>query len=143
MCKLQPIEVTIVIDTVQFTFQALRHTRKDKTKSSEITFQMGWLHFNPKRREYVQVIAIKGGGSPTLRLRREATKEEVIMMGKNTFFPNGHSKMGALKDMIIELADFRAKLILEEGWTLDIGQQFCHRSETTTLLTYKVEGTLL
>ncbi|XP_071488492.1 uncharacterized protein [Diadema antillarum] len=92
--------------------------RKENARSFEKTFQMGWLHFSPKRRGYVQVKTMKGGGSPILRLRREATKEDLIALGKNTFFPNGHSQMGALKDMVTELADFGAKPINEEGWTL-------------------------
>ncbi|XP_071965523.1 uncharacterized protein [Antedon mediterranea] len=107
------------ISNIKKKFKTKQSTKPKKTKPVDVTVQMGWLHFNMKKKEYTQVRAIKGGGTTTVRTNRYSTIQEIIELGTNMFFQNGNSIFGKLDQMSVHLADYRANVIDTEDWRLD------------------------
>lgn len=96
-----------------------KYSTKSKVKSTTARFQLGWQHFDEKRREYVQVRSNKGGGSLNVMMDRNSTYQCIIDKGKELFFPNGISLKGPLNRMECKLADFMAHQIdPDEEWHL-------------------------
>lgn len=69
---------------------ALKSTRK---------IEIGWLH------EGRQVRKRTGGGTRILTVSKDSTKEDLLKLAKDLFFPNGESKMGKWEEFVGQLLD--------------------------------------
>ena len=72
---------------------------------------MGLMQFNQSKKKFVTVRYAKGGGSRTLDVPVNATKQELIEMGKDVFFADGVSPMGKACDFTFDLAHFKGETV--------------------------------
>ena len=71
----------------------LRSDRVKKNKSvMPINIDLGWKHYNQKKRKYVTVTASNGGGIRTRRVSRDTPVSNLLNICKEVFFPRGRSK---------------------------------------------------
>jgi hypothetical protein len=84
--------------------------KKQKTKTRKI--QLGWLHFNEKKQKFVSVQLIKGGGTRDVDVPMTCTKDDIIKLCMELFFPNGYSEFaGDASELNFRLANFKNEKI--------------------------------
>lgn len=88
-------------------------------KDQKRKVSLGWNHYSLDRERYVNVRLSNGGGSREVSLQSDATKEKVMNVAKNLFFPQGASAFGKASQMQFDLGNFRNEIITslidEEG----------------------------
>lgn len=85
---------------------------RHKNTSAEKTLrkiEIGWLHFY--NNEYHQVRTSNGGGTRHATVEKTTTVAQILELGKELFFPNGHSNKGQADDFTFEVCDFKRKQI--------------------------------
>ena len=85
--------------------------RQKKSVKNDITFSVGWKHFQEDKKAYVQVKKPMGGGTRKLKLMPDASAAEVTEVIKNVFFPGGRNKKVNVNDLTIKLASYEEELI--------------------------------
>ncbi|KAK3703507.1 hypothetical protein QZH41_002223 [Actinostola sp. cb2023] len=90
--------------------------KKDKSSGGQPSvrtrkFNMGWIHYDEKKRKYIPVRYAKGGGSRQLDLPADSSKEDVIVYAKSLFFPDDQSIFGTPSEMDLELGNFSQSVI--------------------------------
>lgn len=96
------------------TFSSLPHNRSRKKApegSGTKKVQLGWLHYSDRRKRYVAVRQIKGGGTRDISLSIDATADSIIEAGKELFFPGGISSFGSIDMMEFTLANYKEDTI--------------------------------
>ncbi|XP_049417519.1 uncharacterized protein LOC125879603 [Epinephelus fuscoguttatus] len=83
-----------------------RNTAGEKTSRK---IEIGWLHFHSN--EYHQVRTKNGGGTRHATVEKTTTVAQILELGKELFFPNGHSTKGQADDFTFEVCDFKRKHI--------------------------------
>ncbi|XP_041841968.1 uncharacterized protein LOC121640323 [Melanotaenia boesemani] len=81
-----------------------RHAAKDSRR-----IEMGWLHFS--NGNYHQVRTRHGGGTRHLSVQKTVTMEELLITGKDLFFPNGHSAKGPVECFMFDIRDFSHNIV--------------------------------
>ncbi|CAL8311562.1 unnamed protein product [Lota lota] len=81
-----------------------RHAVKDTGR-----VEMGWLHF--QKGEYHQVRTKGGGGTRHLSVQKTVTVGELLDIGKDLFFPDGHSAKGPIGKFDFDIRDFSQKSV--------------------------------
>lgn len=66
--------------------------------------EIGWLHYQIG--EFHQVRTRQGGGTRHLIVKKSTSVEELMMMGKELFFPKGISSKGPAENYTFEMRDF-------------------------------------
>ncbi|XP_066515183.1 uncharacterized protein [Hoplias malabaricus] len=89
-----------------------RHNNKNAQKSSR-RLEIGWLHFS--KNDYHQVRTRNGGGTRHMLLDKYTTVAQIMEMGKNLFFQNGHSPKGAEEDFTFTICDFKRNQVSMES----------------------------
>lgn len=83
-----------------------RNTAGEKTSRK---VEIGWLHFGSNG--YSQVRTSNGGGTRHATLAKTTTVAEIMELGKNLFFPDGHSTKGPAEDFAFDICDFKMNKI--------------------------------
>ena len=84
--------------------------KKEKIKTRKI--QLGWLHFDEKKQKFVSVRLIKGGGTRDVDVPMTFTKDDIMKLCMELFFPNGNSEFaGDAKRLNFRLANFKNEKI--------------------------------
>ena len=89
-----------------------KKSRKEKVVS------LGWVHFNERKNKYCAVRMSKGGGTRQHYFPNKASAEDILNVMKLTFFPNGSSFLGKLRDMQIRLGSFQQQVLDVEPFTI-------------------------
>ena len=92
--------------------------KKESVKKRKIT--LGWMHYSTKEKRFITVRLASGGGTRRVDVPGHSTKEDLIEEARNLFFPGGLSSHGEEKEMIFNLANFKAEPIeefIEDGET--------------------------
>ncbi|KAJ8010110.1 hypothetical protein DPEC_G00071590 [Dallia pectoralis] len=79
-----------------------KHAVKDTRR-----VEMGWLHF--EKGEYHQVRTKGGGGTRHLSVQKTVNVGELLEIGKDLFFPDGHSAKGPTGKFDFDIRDFSQK----------------------------------
>ncbi|CAH0563121.1 unnamed protein product [Brassicogethes aeneus] len=66
------------------------------------------------KRNFAQVKTACGGGTRKIQVKKTASKEDLIKLGIELFFPDGQSSKGKLTNFNIDLADFKRDIIPKE-----------------------------
>ena len=72
---------------------------------------LGLMLFNKSKIKFVSVRYARGGGSRTLDVPLNATKQELIEMGKDVFFAEGVAPIGKASDFTFGLANFKGEAV--------------------------------
>ena len=80
---------------------------KDKKLNSKRKINLGWLHFDPNKGDFVTVRSSKGGGIREVALPLITNKDAIIEAGKSLFFPSGDSTFGPEHAMEFGIANFQ------------------------------------
>jgi hypothetical protein len=84
--------------------------KKEKIKTRKI--QLGWLHFDEKKQKFVSVRLINGGGTRDVNVPIDSTKDDIVKLCMELFFPNGHSEFaGDANALDFRLANFKNEKI--------------------------------
>ena len=67
----------------------------------ERTIDLGWIHMG------AQVRRKNGGGVRKIKLSKQATKNDILQVAKDTFFPAGISSVGLMHDFAFDVTDFK------------------------------------
>lgn len=89
--------------------QMARH----RNSAAEKTFrriEIGWLNFF--NNQYHQVRTNNGGGTRHATVEKTKTVAQILELGKELFFPDGHSTKGHVDDFTFEICDFKRKQIV-------------------------------
>eukprot|EP00794_Sanderia_malayensis_P015466 gene15466-biopygen12869 len=86
--------------------QLVKKVKASNTKQVRKIF-LGWLHFECNKNAYTCVRPRNGGGSRGVDMSLNATKSDVIEMGKSLFFENGCSMYGPAESMEIGIANYK------------------------------------
>ena len=78
----------------------------------------GWQHYDNKKKRYISVRLINGGGMRDIDVAVNATKEELINQMKSVFFPDGNCAFGKTYEMQFTIGNFKCEEITDEGFTL-------------------------
>ena len=81
---------------------ALKNTRK---------IEIGWMSIDTLTNKQKQVRKKKGGGTRKLDIRKDATKEDIMELGKRVFFPGGISPLGPATEFDFQVRDFTEEVI--------------------------------
>ncbi|KAK0137748.1 hypothetical protein N1851_026052 [Merluccius polli] len=98
------------------TMARQRNTAGEKTSRK---VEIGWLHFGSNG--YSQVRTNHGGGTRHAALAKTTTVAQIMELGKDLFFPDGHSTKGPAKDFMFEICDFKMNNILLDN---TVGQMY-------------------
>ena len=80
---------------------------KYKKQNSKRKINLGWLHFDSNKSEFVTVPSSKGGGIREVALPLITNKDAIIEAGKSLFFPRGDSTFGPEYEMEFGVANFQ------------------------------------
>ncbi|KAJ8314114.1 LOW QUALITY PROTEIN: hypothetical protein KUTeg_008675, partial [Tegillarca granosa] len=69
--------------------------------------ELGWLDFDEKDKCYKQVKTKSGGGTRSVKVDKEANRDDILTLCQEKFFPNGMSKRGIISEFEITLRDFQ------------------------------------
>ncbi|KAK3742020.1 hypothetical protein QZH41_014346 [Actinostola sp. cb2023] len=86
---------------------------KTPTACGSKKIQLGWLHFDKKRKQFVAVRQSRGGGTRDIHLALDATVPQIIEIGKDLFFPDKSSLFGNMEMMDFSLANFRQETVVD------------------------------
>jgi len=92
--------------------------KKESVKKRKIT--LGWMHYSTKEKRFITVRLTSGGGTRRVNVPGHSTKDDLIAEARKLFFPGGLSTHREEKEMIFDLANFKAKPIeefIEDGET--------------------------
>ena len=78
----------------------------------------GWQHYDNKKKRYISVRLINGGGMHDIDVAVNATKEELTNQMKSVFFPDGNCAFGKTYEMQFTIGNFKCEEITDEGFTL-------------------------
>lgn len=81
--------------------------------------ELGWIHKCGSKS--VQIRSKKGGGTRKLTLSKDATKKDLLDMGKMLFFPNGQSSKGSQNDFEFDVWDYQDRSMDENS---TVGQMY-------------------
>lgn len=73
--------------------------------------QIGWLHYDVYEKCFKVVRQAKGGGVRDMTLPLTSTKDDIIQVAKECFFPSGKSTFGTEDSMHFSLANFHKEEI--------------------------------
>lgn len=91
-----------------------KNAEKDRRR-----IELGWIHKCGSKS--VQIRSKKGGGTRKLTLSKDATKKDLLDMGKMLFFPNGHSSKGSQNDYEFDVWDYQDRSMDENS---TVGQMY-------------------
>lgn len=94
---------------VQNPGEGMSRQRNLSAEKSSRKIEIGWLHFD--KNEYHQVRTNNGGGTRHVSVEKTSTVAQILELGKELFFPNGHSTKGHTDDFTFEVCDFKRKQI--------------------------------
>lgn len=83
-----------------------KNTAAEKTSRK---IEIGWLHLGSNG--YQQVRTNNGGGTRHATLEKTTTVAEILEIGKDLFFPDGHSTKGRADDLTFDVCDFKRNKI--------------------------------
>ena len=78
-----------------------------RSKPNELTVTFCWFNFNTLKGKYTQVRELQGGGRRTKVVSRQSTIENIKVMARNIFFPDGKSRsLKFISDYSFSLGDY-------------------------------------
>jgi len=83
----------------------------EETSSTTKASKTRRIAFNKSKNKFFSVRYARGGGSRTLDVPLDATKQELIEMGKDVFFAEGVAPIGKASDFPFGLANFKGEAI--------------------------------
>lgn len=92
-----------------------------KRRKSTINLNFGWMVFDETSSKFCQIRSPRGGGTRIMEMRLNSTYDDLLEIGKSTFFPNGVSHLGIVEEYNHEVGDFCGKAITAqaENFTLE------------------------
>lgn len=60
-----------------------------KRRKSTINLNFGWMVFDETSSKFCQIRSPRGGGTRIMEMRLNSTYDDLLEIGKSTFFPNG------------------------------------------------------
>ena len=93
----------------QKTGEGMSRQRNTAGEKSSRKIEIGWLHFGSN--DYQQVRTRNGGGTRHMSLDKTTTVAQILDIGKDLFFPNGHSPKGQAADFTFHVCDFKRNKI--------------------------------
>jgi len=81
--------------------------------------ELGWIHKTSGKS--IQIRSKKGGGTRKLTLNKEATKKDLLEIGKRLFFPNGESSKGNQSNFQFDVWDYQDRSM---GESSTVGQMY-------------------
>ena len=99
----------------------LRSERTKKNKSAmPINIDLGWKHFDHKKRKYITVPASHGGGIRTRRVSRDTlVVPNIQSICKEVFFPQGRSKRHGPFSLMISSIAGNDELDVDQNMTVE------------------------
>ncbi|KAJ8300870.1 hypothetical protein KUTeg_022389 [Tegillarca granosa] len=110
----QPTQMSFKKNTLFDKIKRKFGSRKDQhligntnaAKSTRLV-ELGWLDFDEKDKCYKQVKTKSGGGTRSVKVDKEANRDDILTLCQEKFFPNGMSKRGIISEFEITLRDFQ------------------------------------
>lgn len=90
-------------------------SRKISVPKPTRRIELGWMNYEADSNDYKQVRSQNGGGTRHLSVDKDMTRNALIEIGKNLFFPEGNSKKGSLSAFQFELRDFQLRDVGEDS----------------------------
>ena len=89
---------------------SLRSSSKE-LKRDTLTFTLGWKHYSLIRENFVQKRKNRGGGTRKKALQKDASKEEILKVLEDTFFPTGENFGICLANCVSFVGNFKGECI--------------------------------
>lgn len=90
------------------------NTHAEKTSRK---IDIGWIDYNKSEKDFKQVRIQNGGGTRHLSVSKDATRDDLLKIAVDLFFPGGESSKGYLSEFSLEVRDFR-RLVMSADTTV-------------------------
>lgn len=88
-----------------------KNSKRASSSATSKKVQIGWLHYDVYDKCFKSVRQAKGGGVRDMTLPLTSTKDDIIQVAKECFFPSGKSTFGTEDSMYFSLANFHKEEI--------------------------------
>ena len=80
--------------------------------------QCGWMQYQPSKGRYTVIRLARGGGTRNISIALSKTMNDILIIMKETFFPDGNNIFGNLSEMVLDIGNFKQDQMTHTDMTL-------------------------